>query len=49
MTAIEEARERVKKKIRERRALRKRKKNPSPAPRYDEVYFKGLEWLETLR
>ena len=36
--------ERLQKKFRERKRLRNLKR-PVSAPRYDDVYFKGVEWL----
>lgn len=39
---------RLKRKLAARRAARRRIPPISPAPRYDEVYFRGLEWLDRL-
>lgn len=42
---------RMRKVLKERLAEKRAKRTarpPSPAPRYDEVYFRGLEWLDSL-
>jgi TPP-dependent pyruvate/acetoin dehydrogenase alpha subunit len=44
---IQELKERIKERIKERQEQRK-KKPPSPAPRYDDVYWRGVEWLNGL-
>ena len=38
----------VKKKFEAERSKRIAKSSPMPKPRYDEVYFQGLEWLDSL-
>jgi len=35
-------------KLRERRKKAHRRKKPMRQPRYDEVYFEGLKWLDSL-
>lgn len=45
---IQAARERVKKKLEERRASASRKKVSLRPPRYDEVYERGVAWLDSL-
>ncbi len=41
----------LRRRVQERLALRRRQKRERPpvkAPRYDEVFWKGTEWLNTL-
>jgi hypothetical protein len=35
-------------KIRDQRKRTRRRKKPMRQPRYDEVYFEGLKWLDSL-
>lgn len=44
--ALEDVRDRVQEKLRERR--RQRLRNPCPYPLYDDVYFEGMAWLNSL-
>jgi hypothetical protein len=43
-----EARERIMKRIRERRKTKGKTKTMPNPPRYDDVYFRGVEWLDSL-
>ncbi len=36
------------KKISLKRAKKEAKKRPQPEPRYDDIYFDGLKWLDSL-
>lgn len=45
---LEAARERLQQKLREKRASRKGRSELTPMPRYDEVYEKGMRWLDSL-
>ncbi len=38
----------MRKEIRARLKRRRLGKPASPAPRYDDVYFRGVEWLDSL-
>ena len=45
----EKQREELRRKIRDRaEAQRKQLLPPTPAPRYDEVFFAGTEWLDRI-
>lgn len=45
---IVEARERIKRKLDERRSFDSQKKATFRPPRYDEVYERGVAWLDSL-
>jgi hypothetical protein len=45
---LEAAHEQVQEKLREKRASRKGRSELTPMPRHDEVYEKGMRWLDSL-
>jgi len=45
----QEQREELRRKIRERaEEMRQRMVPPSPAPRYDDIFFSGTAWLDRI-
>ena len=45
---LSEAKQRVQAKLAERKAAKAGRSPYTPEPRYDEVYYKGTEWLDSL-
>jgi TPP-dependent pyruvate/acetoin dehydrogenase alpha subunit len=45
---IDEIKAELQKRLQKKKELRKKRKPASPAPRYDDVYFEGLKWLNQL-
>lgn len=48
---IKAIKEEIKKRSQKKKEMRKKRQeetNSQPSPRYDEVYFKGVEWLDSL-
>jgi hypothetical protein len=44
----EQRRARIEQRLQEARARRPQPVPPNPPPRYDEVFFRGREWLDRL-